>query len=120
MQNSHTARSDETPLPNGNNDYTQYAKKTKHNYSDQIFTTTELTIITKELSYVPTRKTIPIAEYATNIEKALQQLAPGGNTNYMIHLINERNKMKQAKTRQQKTDITRKELHAINQRMTKQ
>jgi len=96
-----------------NDDYDKYIKKTVHNYSDRILTKDETKVLAKGLSYIPTTKKSNTDEYITSIEQGLQQLAPGGNVNYLRYQIKELLKRKTHTHKKKSTNLSKKKWLAI-------
>ncbi|XP_064616820.1 uncharacterized protein LOC135480823 [Liolophura sinensis] len=88
---------------------TSHTSKTVINLSSRTLTPNEATLLAKGLNYIPTQDKIPRGDFVSAIEKGLQQLAPGGNVDYMRHQISDI----LIKATKQKPNINREERTAI-------
>ena len=86
-------------------------RKTVVNLSSRALSKDEQTVLEKGLNYVPTTKPKNQDDFITNVEKGLQQLAPGGKIDYLRHQIAET----LLKSQHQRSNLTNNERNAIRQ-----
>ncbi|XP_046554903.1 uncharacterized protein LOC124264206 [Haliotis rubra] len=87
-----------------------YLRKTVVNLSDKNITEQQVNVLSKGLKFIPTTPLRNHDDFITNIEKGLQQLAPGGKIDYLRHQITDI----LAKASPQPPNLTAAEKQAIH------
>ncbi|XP_067667509.1 uncharacterized protein [Haliotis asinina] len=88
-----------------------YLNKTVINLSSKPLTTSQISLLSKGLSYVLTNPRPNPDVYISDIEKGLQQLAPNGNVDYLRHQIADIIR----KTPSQQNNLSKDERKAIQE-----